>query len=259
MENRSSGIVGREVLRLDTVDSTNSLVKRLAAQGAQEGLVVISEEQTAGRGRRGRSFQSVRGQGLYLSALVRPGIAPEQAVDITAWTAVAVCDAIEAVCGVRPRIKWTNDLVMGGKKLAGILAELCMGQDGKPAGVVIGVGINLNQRDEDFAPELRSIATSLSRQLGRPVDRQAVAEAVIRALDRMYKSFPQGKQEYLEKYRADCLTIGKQVQLITPAAVREAFACGIDDDFRLLVRLPDGSTETVAAGEVSVRGMYGYV
>lgn len=259
VERRQGGLVGREILRLESVDSTNSLVKRLAAQGAREGLVVISEEQTAGRGRRGRSFQSDKGQGLYLSVLVRPEGGPEQAVELTAWTAVAVCDGIQAACGVRPQIKWINDLVLGGKKLCGILTELCVAQDGSPAGVVIGVGINISQREEDFSPELRTVATSLSQQLGRPVDRERVAEEVVRALDRMYCCFPREKQQYLEKYRKDCLTTGKQVQLITPAAVREAFACGVDDEFRLLVTLPDGSTETVAAGEVSVRGMYGYL
>ena len=259
VEYRQQGLVGSEILRLESVDSTNSLVKRLAAQGAREGLVAISEEQTAGRGRRGRSFQSDRGQGLYLSVLVRPEGGPEQAVELTAWTAVAVCDGIQAACGVRPRIKWINDLVLGEKKLCGILTELCVAQDGSPAGVVIGVGINIGQKEEDFAPELRTIATSLSQQLGYPVDRERVAQEVIGALDRMYSCFPHAKQKYLEQYRKDCLTTGKQVQLITPTAVREAFADSIDDAFRLRVTLPDGNTETVAAGEVSVRGMYGYL
>lgn len=259
MEHRQRGLVGREILRLESVDSTNSLVKQLAAQGAPEGLAVISEEQTAGRGRRGRSFQSPKGQGLYLSVLVRPGGGPQQAMELTAWTAVAVCDGIQAACGVRPQIKWINDLVLGGKKMCGILTELCMKPDGSPDGVVIGVGINVNQGEEDFDPELSAIATSLSLQLGHLVDRDSVEKEVLRALDQMYSRFPEGKQKYLEKYRADCLTTGRQVQLITPAQVRKAVACGIDDDFRLLVTLPDGSTETVAAGEVSVRGMYGYL
>jgi len=109
---------------ISRIDSTSSECKRRAAQGVPEGLVITAEEQTGGRGRAGRSFQSPKGCGLYLSALLRPRLPAEQVVDITAWAAVAACDAVESACGVRPRIKWTNDLILNGKKLAGILSEL---------------------------------------------------------------------------------------------------------------------------------------
>ena len=122
-----------------------------------------------------------------------------------------------------------------------------------------GLGINVAQTQEDFGPELAATATSLSCELGRPVRRADIAVAVIRALDRMYAGFPQNKPEYLERYRADCLTPGNQVQLITPNSRREAYAVEIDDQFRLVVEFPDGTRQALSAGEVSVRGMYGYV
>ncbi len=253
-------LVGSSLLCLDTIDSTNTECKRRAMAGAPEGLVVLSEEQTGGRGRLGRSFQSPRGCGLYLSALLRPRLEPAQVVDFTAWAAVAVCDGIEAVCGVRPQIKWTNDIVLGGRKLVGILTELGLESETNSLQyLVTGIGINVNHRPEDFSDDVRPMATSLAMYLGHPVRRAELAAAVIRALDRMYAGFPDNRAEYLERYRAGCLTPGHQVQLITPASRREARALAIDDQFRLVVEFPDGHQEALSAGEVSVRGMYGYV
>lgn len=253
-------IVGGTLMCLDTIDSTNTECKRQAMAGAPHGLVILSEEQTGGRGRLGRSFQSPKGCGLYLSALLRPQLAPSQVVNFTAWVAVAVCDGIEAACGVRPRIKWTNDIVLNGKKLCGILTELGLESETNSLQyMVTGIGVNVNHRPEDFSQEVRPIAASLAMCLGRPVRRVELAAEIIRALDRMCASFPDNKTEYLERYRADCLTPGNQVQLITPTSRQEAKAIAIDDDFRLVVEFPDGRRQALSAGEVSVRGMYGYV
>lgn len=256
----SGCLVGRRLLCLDTIDSTNTECKRRAVSGEAEGLVVMAEEQTGGRGRLGRSFQSPRGCGLYLSVLLRPRLEPQEAADFTAWVAVAVCDGVEACCGVRPQIKWTNDIVLNGKKLCGILTELGLESETNSLDyLVTGIGINTNQRREDFAPEIRDMATSLSLELGRPVRRVELARHVIQALDRMYQNFPENKAAYLDRYRQDCLTTGRPVQLITPTQRREAQAVEIDGQFRLVVEFPDGSREALMAGEVSVRGMYGYV
>ena len=253
-------LVGGSLACLDTVDSTNTECKRRAMAGAPEGLVVTAEEQTGGRGRLGRSFQSPRGGGLYLSALLRPRLEPAQAADFTAWVAVAVCDGIEGCCGVRPRIKWTNDIVLGGKKLVGILTELGLESESNALEyLVTGIGVNVNQRPEDFTGQVRDVAVSLAQVLGRPVRRADLAVQIILALDRMYAQFPRNKGAYLERYRADCLTPGNRVQLVTPASRREAYAVEIDDEFRLVVELPDGTRQALSAGEVSVRGMYGYV
>lgn len=250
--------VGRTLVRLDCVDSTNREIKRLAAQNAPDGLVVTARRQTAGRGRSGRSFHSPEGCGLYLSALLRPQLPPEAVAHLTAWTAVAVCDAIQSVCRVRPQIKWINDLILNGKKLCGILTELLV-TNGKPGGVVVGIGINVNHRTEDFPPELREQATSLSLELGHPVDVQALTRELILALDRLYAAFPAQKEDYLRRYRADCLTTGHPVLLTTPTHAREAVALDIDEDFCLLVELPDGTREAVRTGEASVRGLHGYL
>lgn len=250
--------VGRVLLRLDCVGSTNAEVKRLAAQDAPDGLVVTARRQTAGRGRAGRAFHSPEGCGLYLSALLRPQLPPDAAARITAWTAVAVCDAVEATCGLRPQIKWINDLIWNEKKLCGILTELLL-RDGHPDGLVVGIGINVNHRPEDFPPELRATATSLSMELGHPVDMEELTRTLILALDRLYADFPSQKEDYLRRYRAQCLTVGRPVRLITPAQTREAVALGIDEDFRLLVELPDGTREAVHTGEASVRGQNGYL
>ena len=252
--------IGSQLRCLDVIDSTNTECKRQAMDGAPEGLVVTAEEQTGGRGRRGRGFQSPRGKGLYLSALFRPNMDPARVSDFTAWVAVAVCDGIEACCGIRPQIKWTNDIVFGSKKLVGILTELSVESETNALDyLVTGIGVNVNQEPEDFSDEIRDMATSLSQVLGRTVRRSELAAQIILALDRMYAVYPEDRAAYLAKYRADCVTTGHQVQLITPTARRQAFALEINDDFNLVVELYNGKKETVCAGEVSVRGMYGYV
>lgn len=256
----SDAKIGSQLMCLDTIDSTNTECKRQAAAGAPEGLVVMAEEQTGGRGRRGRTFQSPKGKGLYLSALFRPNMEPARVSDLTAWVAVAVCDGIEACCGIRPQIKWTNDIILGGKKLVGILTEMGIESEINALDYVItGIGVNVNEAPEDFSPEIREIAVSLSQELGRTVRRAELAAQIILALDRMYANYPEDRAEYLAKYRADCITTGHQVQLITPTTRRQAFALEIDDDFNLVVELYNGKKETVYAGEVSVRGMYGYL
>ena len=244
----------------DTIDSTNNFLKRQALLGAPHGTVAVADCQTGGMGRLGRSFQSPGGVGIYLSMLLRPECPQEQLMHLTCAVGAAMCDAVEASAGFRPGIKWTNDLVLNGKKLCGILTEIGLeGESHALDYLVPGIGINVAQTPEDFGPELAATATSLSCELGRPVRRADIAVAVIRALDRMYAGFPQNKPEYLERYRADCLTPGNQVQLITPNSRREAYAVEIDDQFRLVVEFPDGTRQALSAGEVSVRGMYGYV
>ena len=143
-------LVGSRLLCLDTIDSTNTEAKRQAMAGAPEGLVVLAEEQTGGRGRLGRSFQSPRGCGLYLTALLRPQLPPIEVVDFTAWVAVAVCDGIQAACGVRPRIKWTNDIYVGDRKLVGILIEHNHA-GASLSRTIAGIGINVNQTAFDPA------------------------------------------------------------------------------------------------------------
>lgn len=239
----------------------SSYLKRLAAEGAPDGAVAVADEQTAGRGRRGRSFSSSPGRGVYLSALLRPQLAPEKILPLTALGAVAACDAVERTCGVRPQIKWTNDLVLNGKKLSGTLTELSLeGESGALQYAVIGIGVNCNNTLEDFPPELRDVATSLYLETGKRVQRAALAAALIEELDKLYAALQSGDTaSYLTSYRRDCLTLGREVQLLWQNVKEKVTALDVDDQFGLVVRRADGTVETIRTGEVSVRGLYGYV
>ncbi len=240
-----------------TIDSTNTRCKELALSDAPHGTVLIAGHQSAGRGRLGRSFDSPMDQGVYLSALLRPDCSPAELMHLTCAAAVAACDAIESVCGIRPGIKWTNDLVVHGRKIAGILTELVHGPAG--FGAIIGIGINCGQSAEDFPPEIRDMAASLSMVTGKPVDRFALAAALVDALETMDRNLLTGKDSLMNRYRASCITLGRDICLVRSDTVRYGHAMGITDDGALLVRFSDGHTEAVASGEVSVRGMYGYI
>lgn len=243
---------------LPTVDSTNSYAIRRALSGDfPDGTAIAADEQTGGRGRLGRSFLSPPREGLYLTLLWKPSCDPVQTLSFPAFVAVAVCDGIEAACGVHPGIKWTNDIVLGQKKLCGILTEMAVdSHSGMPQYLIAGVGVNVNQTS--FPPELQSIATSLSLELGHSVDRNRLCALLVNALDEMYASWLSGGGDYLRRYRERCVTLGKTVRLIRENRTEEAYAEDIDDGFGLIVRHPDGRRETVTAGEVSVRGLCGY-
>lgn len=252
------GMVGREVVCLDTVDSTNDEIKRRALGGAEAGLVVTAEQQTAGKGRRGRGFQSLSGKGLYLSVLLKPAVPLDKVSQLTAWTAVAVCRAIEGICDVKPAIKWPNDILVDGKKLCGILTEMGVeAETGALGYVVVGMGTNISQTAEDFGEELSKIATSL-HICGANVTRLDLARALIFELDKMNAAFPNGWEKYYENYKNRCVTLGKAVKIIRPDGETIATAEGLTEDFKLVVRHQDGAREEVSSGEVSVRGLLGY-
>ncbi len=242
------------------VDSTNSLCKRLAMDGAEDGTAVLADSQSAGRGRRGRSFQSPAGMGIYFSILWRPEVPPQQLMTLPALGAVAACRAVEEVCGVCPGIKWPNDLVMHGKKLGGILTELSMeSESGLVEYVVLGIGLNVCQRREDFTGEVADMASSLEVELGQKVSRPRLAAALLRQMDRLRREALCAPEAWLAEYRRCCLTLGAQVQLIAGEQRSRAVALDVDEMYGLVVRRPDGTVETVRSGEVSVRGLYGYV
>lgn len=245
------------VLWFDTIDSTNTRAKELAAQGAAHGTVLIADRQTGGRGRLGRSFQSPGGMGVYMSVILRPQCSAQELMHLTCAAAVAACDAVEAAVGIRPGIKWTNDLVFGRRKLAGILTELVL-LPGECCAVV-GIGINCCQQEDDFQGEIRDMASSLSMVTGKTVDRAKVAAALMEAIFRMDQALLPGKEHMLEQYRADCITLGQDISLLRGEEVRYGHAVSVDDEGALVVRFADGHTEAVNSGEVSVRGMYGYI
>ena len=241
------------------MDSTNTLCKALAAQGAPEGTVVIADSQTGGRGRLGRSFSSPAGQGIYFSVILRPECPPTELTHLTAVTAVAMCDAVEKACSLRPKIKWTNDLVVEKKKLCGILTELSIRPDGITDYAVVGVGINCTQKPEDFPEEIRSIATSLQLCTGKDVDRAALAARMVEEMANLRTNLFAEKDAILRRYAEDCVTVGQRVKIVRGDEERLALALGIDSDACLIVRYDDGTEGVVSSGEVSVRGMYGYM
>lgn len=240
---------------LEQIDSTNDECKRRALKGAPDGFAVIARKQTGGKGRRGRRFQSLQDKGLYLSVLLYPQADPSLLSQLTAWTAVAAARAVERASGIAPDIKWPNDLLVNGKKLCGILTE--SGSSPKGLYVVIGIGVNLTQTDQDFGPELSPIAISLA-QLGKAVSPQEMASPLLEELDRMYRLFPLAREDYLSAYRRRCVTLGKPVRLVEAEQERTATALDIGEDFSLRVRLADGHEEQISSGEVSVRGLLGY-
>ena len=250
-------LVGREVRVLPEVGSTNDYLKEAARGGAPEGLAVLAERQTAGKGRLGRSFQSPAGLGLWMSVLLRPACPPERLPPVTALTAAACAEAIREVCGAEAGIKWPNDLVLDGRKLCGILTELESGGEGLT--LVIGIGLNVSQRREDFPPELRETAGSLAMLTGRDVPREVLAGAILRALDRMYRDLlADDLDAWRGAYRAACVNLGREVRILRPDREEQATALDVDRDFGLMVRLADGREEILRSGEVSVRGLSGY-
>ena len=241
---------------LPEVDSTNTYLKQLAANGAPDETAVLSIRQTAGRGRRGRSFLSEPG-GLYLSYLIRPHESAQELLHLTALAGLCVCNAVWQVTGMQPSIKWPNDPVLNGKKLCGILTELSVSlETQEPEYVVIGIGINCNQTQ--FPQEL-DMATSLRIEAGHPADVNAIAAALLLELSRMRREFLSRKSDWIAAFSRNCLTVGKDIQILRAGTVRQAKATGIGPDAELLVKYPDGTSGSVSSGEVSVRGLYGYV
>ena len=244
---------------LEEIDSTNSYLKREALAGAPHGTVAVANCQSAGRGRMTRSFQSPPGRGVYLSVLLRPQLPPDKLMGVTGMTAVAVCAAVERAAGVRPKIKWTNDLVLNGRKICGILTEMALeGETGQTQSLVIGAGVNVSHTAEDFGPQVSQMATSLAQE-GYPVSRPALAAAMIEELYRLSDALGGDVSGWVDAYRRDCVNLGRPVRLLWTDRQTDAVAVDVDEQFGLVVRLPDGSEQTVRTGEVSVRGLYGYV
>lgn len=241
----------------EEIDSTNNYAKALAKQGAPGGTVLIAGSQTGGRGRLGRSFSSPAGMGIYLSVILRPNCSPADAMHLTCAAAVASCEAIEAATGNVPGIKWTNDLLLGNRKLGGILTEIAINpKTGLLDWAVVGIGINCCQQSADFPPEIRDMACSLGLQ---SQNRAIVAAALIECLQHMDARLLSEKKETMISYRKRCMTVGRDISLLRGDHVRHGTALDIDDNGALIVRFTDGKVEAVASGEVSIRGMYGYL
>lgn len=242
----------------ESLASTNDLAKQFAQQDAPEGTVILAGQQSAGRGRMGRSFFAPAGLGLYFSLIIRPCCQPKDLMHLTCAAAVAACDAIQAAAGIRPQIKWTNDLVIDSNKLGGILTEMSVNsKTGLVDWVVIGIGINCLHQPADFPEELQDMTTSLL-QAGKPASPGAVAAHLICALHDICANLLPGKEDILARYKVDCMTLHRDVVLLRGDEKQYGKALDIDENGGLIVRFQDGQIRSVQSGEISVRGLYGY-
>ena len=247
-----------QIIWYEVTDSTNNQAKILVQQGAPHGTVLIADQQTCGRGRLGRSFQSLGGMGVYMSVILRLQVPVDQLMHLTCAAGVAMMQAVEAVSGIRPQMKWINDLVVDRKKLGGILTEMSVDK-GLVDYAVVGIGINCLQQPEDFPPEIAGLATSLSLAAGHPITPAKLAAAMVEALWKMDRTLFSEKAQLMAEYKENCITLGKEIQVIRQEQIRRGKALDLDAEGGLLVQYEDGSIETVSSGEVSVRGMYGYL
>ena len=251
----TTNILGRNLKFYHEVDSTSNVLKKLAADNAPEGTVVISDIQTAGRGRRGRTWMSAPGLGIWMSVLLKPNLHPSQVQTLTLASSVAVIRALESLDIEIPGIKWPNDILIGGKKVCGILTELSAEAE-KVEWVVIGIGLNVNHDHDDFPNDIKDIATSLrlSGRTQEPFNRSEIAAGIINELEAVYMEFlEKGPGWVAEEWKKRNVTLGKRVELVSQTGVTEAEAVDITPDGRLIVRYDDGRNGEVLSGEISLR------
>lgn len=241
--------LGRAVAYVDSTETTMADALREAEAGAKEGLVAIAEEQTAGRGRQGRSWVSPAGVNLYCTVVLRPS--SQQVRSLPVITPLAVCQAIEETASLQPRIKWPNDVLIEGRKVCGILVQSEL-TDGAPAFALAGIGINVNL-DVAAHEEIATIATSLRSELGREVSREQVLAATLNHLESLYDAA--GRGDILSPgWKQRLETLGKPVRVEIGSVVEEGTAVDADSDGSLILRRDDGSHVRIDAGEVLARG-----
>lgn len=251
---RKAKRMGRDVHFWKETDSTNNRIRELAFEGAEEGTLAVAEVQTAGRGRRGKPWQSPVGTGVWLSVLLRPNIAPAQASVLTLLGGLAVCEVLQNMTELQPQIKWPNDIYIGNKKVVGILTEMDC-ELTEVHFVVMGIGINVNTKE--FPEDLQDIATSLYLESGQTYSRKKVVQNIMEVLERYYDAFLEAGSlaPFVEQYRKNCMTLGKEV-VVYGKQPFVATALDITEDGELLVKRADnGKEEVVYAGEVSIRGV----
>ena len=246
--------IGQPFLWVEEIDSTNEELKRLAAEGAEHGTALCADYQTSGKGRRGRTWDSPKGDNIYLSILLRPELNPAEASMLTLIGALAVADSIEETTGAVCQIKWPNDLVLDGKKVCGILTEMSSDQGGIRY-VIVGIGINVNR--SIFPEEIAHMAASIEQGQGR----EAIVSSLLFHFEEKYNLFLKQKNlaPFLQEYNERLAGIGRQVQILSGGEGVIRTSHGIDEGGALIVSDEEGNVEKIISGEVSVRGLYGYV
>lgn len=249
----STRLMGNNIIYGDSVPSTNDLARELAQKGAGEGCLVVAEEQTGGKGRLGRGWNSPKYKGICFSLLLCPPVNPSEASQVTMLAAVSLGRAINSETGVPVGIKWPNDLLVNGKKICGILTELSAEMD-RINHLVVGMGINVNQDVEDFPGELRNTATSLRIEKGGAVSRIRLLQACLGEFERWYRVWlEQGFAPVLAEWKEMSVSLNCPVRIHTLNKSWEGWAEDVDGDGALLLRLPDGSLQRLISGEVSLR------
>jgi len=243
-------LIGREIILLPEVPSTNTLAMERAAQGAREGTVVIAEVQTSGRGRLGRTWISPKGN-LYVSIILRPNIPLHKAPLITLMGAVAVAEAIRQACALEIGIKWPNDILRAGKKVSGLLTEMSAEQD-RIRHIVLGIGIDVNMELALLPSDVRAGTTTLSVEAGKEINRTALLRELLRSLDRWYLLFLANPAAILKEWEQRNVTTGRRVSISGAGQALEGVAQGIDNEGRLILKQDNGRLQTVAAGDVTI-------
>jgi BirA family transcriptional regulator, biotin operon repressor / biotin---[acetyl-CoA-carboxylase] ligase len=245
-------VIGRDIRVFEQTTSTNDVIEKLARDGVREGVVVFAEAQTRGRGRLGRRWLSPGRKGLWFSILLRPALRPQEATQLTVASATALRRAIASVTPLQPEIKWPNDILVGGKKVAGILTELNAELD-RVRHVILGIGVDVNLGAAEFPPELRKLATSLKIESGRMISRAELATIILRELDADYARIGGGGfAKVADEWEAHCQTIGRNVTIQIGDRRRRGRAETLDDDGALLLRTEHGRLERVTGGDVTL-------
>jgi BirA family biotin operon repressor/biotin-[acetyl-CoA-carboxylase] ligase len=245
-------VIGRDIRVFEETTSTNDVVEKLARDGVREGVVVFAESQTSGRGRLGRKWLSPPRNGLWFSILLRPDMRPQTATQLTVASATALRQAIESFTGLKPHIKWPNDILVNGKKVAGILTELSAELD-QVKYVILGMGVDVNLTAGEFPPDLRDSATSLSLELGKTVLRPALAVEILRELDENYARVVSGQFAVVaDDWAAHCATLGMDVIIRAGPRLLRGRAESLGEDGALLLRTEHGHLERITGGDVTL-------
>lgn len=241
-----------ELVVYQLIDSTNNAAKRFALEGAAHGTAVLAEQQSGGKGRRGRSFYSPPGTGLYLTVILKPARNIQQSMLVTAAAAVAVTRALHRLGGIDSQIKWVNDVYLNGRKICGILAEAVTNlEDGAIEYVVVGIGVNLVSPSKGYPEELRSKITSVQAETGIRLSRNQLAGEIISQL--LELTAQNDGSGFLEEYRTRSCVLGRAVNIFSPAGESHGTALDITPEGHLVVRLNDGSITTLSSGEITIR------
>jgi BirA family biotin operon repressor/biotin-[acetyl-CoA-carboxylase] ligase len=247
-------VIGRDIRVFEETTSTNDVIEKLARDQVKEGVVVFAESQTKGRGRMGRKWISPARKGLWFSILLRPDLTPQEATQLTVASATGLRRAIHDATGVKAKIKWPNDILIGGKKVAGILTELSAELD-RVKHIILGIGVDVNLSGAEFPQDLRKIATSLKIEAGKTISRAELAVKILRELDADYARVCSGKFESVaDEWEEHCGTIGHLVTIHVGDRKLHGRAESLDDDGALLLRTEHGTLERVIGGDVTLAG-----